>query len=106
MPCSSTATTEAQRLAREAAFKKLDADIAAGRAQIIRTADGRVGVARWAATDAARTGWCDGCVLRALQQRGSWATRQKLAAAGVVEGRGFIALAHGHGHGHGDDHDH
>jgi len=87
-----------ERRARDAAKKKLEADIAAGRVQVIRKPNGEFAVSGWQQTAAAKSGWCEGCVLRSIQKTGSWAAKQKLAQAGITSKR-FVAASHrGHGH--------
>jgi hypothetical protein len=100
MPCSSSIKSAAQAAERKRSLDELDADIAAGRRSLARSPAGEVTIVGWADTAAAKSGWCDGCAMRALQQQGSWATRTRLASVGVVAGKGFVSAGHGHGHKH------
>jgi hypothetical protein len=87
-----------ERQKRDAARKKLEEDIVAGRVQVIRKANGEFAISNWQAQQAAVTGWCEGCVLRTIQQKGSWVAKQKLAQAGLTK-KPFVAATHrGHSH--------
>jgi hypothetical protein len=90
---------EQERLARDKAIKKLEADIAAGRSQIVKNLKGEVSIVNWSNTEAATTGWCEGCALATLTNSNSWVVKSKLAQVGVNKGKQFVAASHnGHSH--------
>jgi hypothetical protein len=73
---------EQERRAREEARKKLEADIASGKVQVIRNANGQLSIVGWQQQQAKAAGWCESCVLNSIQKEGSWAAKQKLAQIG------------------------
>ena len=107
MPCDTMVKNAAERRRREAAIKKLEADIIAGRVSLNKNLAGEVSVSNWTAHEAASSGWCEGCALATLAQSSSWVVKSKLAAVGVAKGKQFVAASHnGHPHGGGSGHGH
>lgn len=89
MPCYDSVTDYA-------AIAELDRQIAAGERTVLRAMNGEVQISDWVSTRAAKSGWCEGCamVVLATAETTSWATRSKLAAAGVQKGGSFVAASH------------
>ena len=90
-----------ERARREEAARELEEAIASKKVKLWKKRVGgktEVGVEGWAETAAAKAGWCEGCVLRRIADRGGWKAKVALEAVGVVKGRGFLTAGHGHGH--------
>ncbi len=85
---------------RDAAFAKLEAELANGQARIetdpITGVDRVVGLS----ADATPTGMSDLCVLAGLQTRNSLEWQLAAGQAGVQEKQYAAAHAHAHSHGH------
>jgi hypothetical protein len=99
MPCDTRISQQVARQ-RAAAKKELENEIAQGKRQIVKDpVTGEVGITDWEQSTAAQVGWCDGCILRAMQSSADWAVQSQLAAAGVQQNQQFVSVGHNsHGH--------
>lgn len=95
MPCDGL--VEEQR--RRELLAELEVELATGKRRVIRNLKGEVQITSWVGSSAQKAGLCEGCVLRQLQQTGSWVTKQKLAQAGITSNKSFVVSSHnGHSH--------
>lgn len=98
MPCD-TGITEEERKLRAETLKEFEVQLALGKIVIVRNNKGELAVSGWNQTSAARSGWCEGCCLRAIATNGSWVAKSKLAAAGITATKPFVVASHnGHSH--------
>lgn len=85
---------EAQRLF-DHALEQLRDDLEAGRRKILRNIlTGQVSISGWKETQAAATGWCEGCAIRSLETKG-WASAS-LKAGGITKSKPFVVASHNH----------
>lgn len=100
MPCDTVlrnGETKAQRSARaDAAAKRLEAALAAGKARVVIAPNGAIAFQGWEGED--RDGVADVCAYRRLTAASSWALRQAIARAEASQGRKLNpqAIAGGH----------
>jgi len=93
MPCDTIRRTPAQQAEAERAYLELEAEIAAGQRQLTKNYFNQFSIVGYAQTAAARAGWCEGCVLRSIQSRGSYFAKAKLEAAGIGS-KPFVVAGH------------
>jgi len=101
MPCDTRIRNAQQAKLRAEAKQKLEEEIAAGQRRIeMNPVTGEVGITDFEQTEAYKQGWCDGCIIRAMQETCTdWEVQSQLAAAGVQAGQSFVSVGHnGHGH--------
>ena len=101
MACTGMQLSAQERAAREKAAKELEEAIEKRKLKLWKKRIGgveTVGVEGWESTAAAKAGWCEGCVLRRIADKGGWKAKARLEEVGVVKGRGFVTAGHGHGH--------
>lgn len=96
MACYIAANQEKQEQ-MDAARKEFEADLILGKYTLIRNNRGEIKISNWNQSKAAKVGWCDGCLLREIQQKGSWLAKNKLAQYGVTN-KSFVTVGHGHSH--------
>jgi hypothetical protein len=98
MPCDTRIRNETERKRRLKAKEDLEKKIENNEITVVKQFDGSFRITNWTATEAYASGWCEGCVLRSIQQSGSWMAKQKLSQIGITT-KPFVAGSH-------SDHDH
>jgi len=99
MPCYPVANDPVKQEAMDKAYAELEAQVASGRAQLVKNRDGTIGIRNWSETSAARAGWCEGCIIAKMGNTQSWAVKAKMQQMGLVRGKQFVAPTHrGHSH--------
>lgn len=93
MTCNLMALSREVQAQRDKALKEFEADLILGKYTLVRNNKGEIQVTNWNQSNAAKTGWCEGCALREIQQRGSWLAKNKLAQYGVNQ-KSFITAGH------------
>jgi len=93
MPCDTRRLSPAEAAERERAYRELEAEIAAGQRALTRNYFGEFSIVGYAQTAAAKSGLCDGCVLRRISKGSNYFAKAKLEAAGISS-KPFVAAGH------------